>query len=202
MSVTLTINLTGDAAERLQRLRGGLAGRAKLHARLAATTEAWLKDYGRATAADQHATADRLGAAPTRHLERAYASVESKASESAAILLIPRASRLRAAFGDYILRPGSGKKYLTIPVCAAAYGKRAGEFSDLVFVRVGPRQTPALARSEKGAGGLTIYYWLVKATRIHADRNLIPTELLLDEASDAASAYCLELTTTGGGTTP
>ena len=192
MSVNLTIELTGDVSASLQRLRTGIADRSQLNARVAGAAENWIKDYGRATTPDQHATATRLGATPTKHLERAYASIESKSDAAAAYLLVPRASRLRAAFSDYVVRPGSGKKFLTIPACAAAYGKRTGEFPGLVFVLAGKKLTPALAM--KSGDTVTIYYWLVKSATIHQDRKLIPFDQLLEDAADVAGEFCRELT--------
>lgn len=189
--LNISLTISADAAAALQRLRGGLADRAQLHARIAGSAERMVKRYGRETAGSQHRTATRLGAAPTRHLEKAYNDIESKSDGSGAFLLVPRASRLRAAFGDYIVSPGSGKKYLTIPANAAAYGRRAREFEDLVFMRVGPRMTPVLAR--KTEGGMEIMYFLTKSARIKQDRDLIPFDLIVPDAEDVTLKYAHEL---------
>ena len=188
----LTITLSGDAAATLQRLRIGLADRKRLHSRIAGEAELFLKEYGRDTVARQHRSATTLGAMPTRHLERAYASIESVSNADAATLLIPRASRLRAAFGDYVILPGSGRKYLTIPVHRDAYGRRAGEFTNLVFVRVGPRQTAALSRKVPN-GGLEIMYFLTRQAKIKQDRGLIPFDKLREEAADVALEFAATL---------
>lgn len=192
--ISVSINVSTAAAAALQSLRGGLADRARLHARIAGSAEKLVKRYGRETTAGQHATATRLGARPTRHLEKAYRSIEAKSDSAGAFLLVPRASRLRAAFGDYVVAPGSGKKYLTIPAAAEAYGKRAGEFKDLVFMRVGPRLTPVLARPVKTGEGLQIMYFLTKRSLIKADRGLLPFDLLGPDASAVAIQYVEQIT--------
>ena len=198
MKVDINITLTGDVSEGLQRLRGGLAERSQLHARIAGSVEKMVRKYGRGTTGDQHATAYRLGATPTRHLEKAYRDISSKSDETAAVLLIPRASRLRAAFGDYIVKPGSGKTYLTIPACAEAYGKRAKEFADLVFVRLGPRMTPTLSRKLKTGEGLQVMYWLTKQTKIKEDRNLLPFDDIGPDARDTTRKYLQGIMRKGG----
>ena len=71
-------------------------------------------------------------------------------------VLVPGASRLRAAFGPYTLDTptATGKQAYTIPVSGDAYGHRAGEFTDLFPVRLGPQKTPFLAR-DLGRGAPT-----------------------------------------------
>lgn len=184
-------------APMLMRLTSGLRNRGALHARIAVEAQRFLKDAGVRISKNQHRTAEMLGAKPTRHLEKAYAAIESESSEAAAVIRVPRASRLRAAFGDYVVRPGSGKRYLTIPVHKDAYGRRAGEFPDLFFVRVGPRQTPALARKVSTGEGMEVMFFLTKAAKIRHAPELIPFDLLGQQAADAVEAYVDSLL--GGG---
>ena len=162
-----------------------------IHTAIATAGEIFVKEFGRRTADQEHRSARRLGATPTGHLLRAYEATESAATGDAASLFFPRASRLRAAFGSYTLTPGNGKKYLTIPVAAEAYGKRAGEITGLEFMRVGPKKTPLLARPDAD-GGFTTFYLLVKSATIPEDRGLIPFDDLTQEAADAAELYLLE----------
>lgn len=183
IDITITDNATGP----LQGLRKGIVQRGPMHARIAAEAEEFIKAHGAGISASEHRSANRLGAKPTGHLARAYQAIESGSDDSSAFLRVPRASRLRAAFGDYVVRPGSGKKYLTVAVHPEAYGRRAGEFRDLFFVRLGPRQTPALAR--KAGTGMEVMYWLTRSATIKQDRGLIPFEGLASAAQDAAEAY-------------
>jgi hypothetical protein len=186
--INLTVTTTGPDQAATAAAR--LAAPAGLHARMAGAAERFLKAFGRTTSQTKHNTANRLGARPTGHLEDAYSRVESSSNEAAASLWIPGGSRLRAAFGSYTVRPTGGRQYLTIPVAAEAYGKRASEIPGLVFMRVGPTKTPLLARPD--GDRITTYYLLAKEATIPEDTGLIPFEDLYAEAADAAELYLLE----------
>lgn len=187
--ITLQIDIRDAARPMLARIRTGLKNSGRLHAKLAADAEAYIRRTGAEKSKSQHRTANTLGAKPTGHLAKAFAAIEGISTNDQAILRVPRASRLRAAFGDYVLRPGSGKKYLTIPAHPEAYGKRAGEFDDLFFVRVGPRQTPALARTSPNKDTAEVMYFLTKAAKIPHDPTLIRFDLLAKEASDSVEQF-------------
>jgi len=193
--LTVNIEMRGLAAT-VVRLRRALrpGERRPLHAYMADEVATLARRH--VSKLHQHATAQALGARPTRHLSRAARGIEAAADEQAGSILIPAASRLRAAFGPYVIKPGAGKKYLTIPVHPAAYGKRAGEFPDLVFIRTGPNKTPILARpasSRSGASGLETMYILVRSARIPEDKTLLPWEEIPIAASRAAAAFIQQM---------
>jgi hypothetical protein len=188
--MTITIDLTNTAAEALQAIHTRLADSGNIHAAMAGSAERFIKNFGTEAASARHGSANRLGAKPTGHLTKAYQDIEAQSDASSARLLVPRASRLRAAFGGYTVRPGAGKTYLTIPVAAEAYGKRAGEIQGLEFMRVGPKKTPILARPD-GNGRITTFYLLAKEADIPADEGLIPFDDMTAQAADAAELYIL-----------
>lgn len=191
--IQISVKADADASgAMLLRMASGLKNRGALHARLAVGGEAFLKEAGLRISKNNHQTAEMLGAKPTRHLEKAYQSIESGSSDAAAVIRIPRASRLRAAFGDYVVRPGSGKKFLTIPVHKDAYGRRAREFDDLFFATVGPRMTPVLAR-KSSSGGMETMYLLTKAAKIKHAPDLIPWDLLEDELRELVEEHLDDL---------
>ena len=183
----ITSNYT---AGELSRVSDALDNTAAIHMRVADDGETFVKDFGRRYAAwpRNHRSSRGLGARPTNHLLQAYKAIEGESSAAYAALLVPRSSRLRAAFGRYVITPQIGRKYLTIPVAAEAYGKRAGEFDDLVFLRVGPRKTPILARPDAD-GGVTTMYVLIRKAVIDEDQDLIPFEELSEHAKDSVSGY-------------
>jgi hypothetical protein len=195
--ITLTIKTTGpdQAASAASKLRSPEG----MHARMAGAAERFLKDFGRETSKTEHNTANRLGATPTGHLADAYERVESSSNATAASLWVPGASRLRAAFGAYTVTPTGGRKFLTIPVAAEAYGRRAKEFTGLRFMLVGPKKTPILGMPQ-GQGRMTTYYLLVKSATIPEDAGLIPFDDLGAEAAEAAKAYLMETPDNAGGT--
>jgi hypothetical protein len=189
--MTINIDLRDTASEAVQGMRTRIADSATVHAVIAMSSERFVKDFGARN--QEHRSAARLGARPTGHLYKAYQDIEGASDASSARLLVPRSSRLRAAFGGYTARPTGGRKYLTIPVAAEAYGKRAGEIQGLEFMRVGPKKTPILARPD-GQGRITTFYLLAKQADIPADEGLIPVEAMTRQAADAAEQYIL----TGG----
>ena len=189
LAVSVEVRGLAETVARLRRvLRPG--ERRPLHQAMA--DDAALLARRHVSRLNQHATAQRLGARPTRHLARVARGIEAAADETAGVLLIPAASRLRAAFGPYVVTPGAGKKYLTIPVHPAAYGRRAGELENLIFLRTGPNRTPILARqapSNRPGAGLETMYLLVRSARIPEDRTLLPWPEIPLAAARAATAY-------------
>ncbi len=188
MSLKVTLETTGMTAEQLGALDAEMANRLALHEKIAGEAEAYILLRGPVESATRHRTATRLGASPTGHLEKDYAKAKGVADESSAALLLPRASRLRAAFGPYVCRPGPGHKFLTIPVNAAAYGRRAREFDDLVPIRAGPKKTLILAR-DLGEGRLETMYVLVPSVSIPEDSSLINWDKLAEVVRDTAEEY-------------
>lgn len=192
--IGITITATGEAAG-LQRLRRSIARRKQLHARIAVDVLENVQTYVGGLAL--HETANRLGATPTNHLEKVANQIEAASNESSATIKIPRASRLRAAFGDYTVKPKKPNGFLTIPVAAESYGRRARTFTDLVALRVGPKQTLILARPKvgvKGADSLTVLYVLVKEAKIKQDRRLLNFDDMRDTALQSAGDFITELT--------
>lgn len=187
----ITISMTGDAPEAVQAMRSRLADPASIHAKMATAAEGFLKEFGAKRAAVEHRTAQKLGGKPTGHLGEAYAATESTSNAQGASLFLPRASRLRAAFGSYTARPGAGKQYLTIPVSGKAYGRRAREIPGLVFLRLGPKKTLFLAEVAPDLK-ITPHYVLIKEAHIKEDPTLVPFEELTAEAADAAELYILK----------
>lgn len=202
------IQILSKLDEELRNIATGLEDTKPLHDRIAGDAEAWLKeDVGPRIAAGQHRTANTLGATPTGHLEDAYQGIEGTGTTDGAELLVPGATRLRAAFGKYVLTPQNGSKYLTIPAHRDAYGKRAGEFDDLFFMRVGPKRTPVLARRVEGTKDdslrtrpgqrrearrftqAEVMYVLAASATIPEDKTLIPFDKLEVKALLSAGNY-------------
>lgn len=190
-TLTITLDTEGlaESAEAVQRLRNALTNRSQLHAHLAVFAKENLRED--ISSIQSHNTANRLGARPTEHLAKTARKIEAQSNAEEAVILIPRASRLRAAFGTYTINPGAGKKFLAIPASAKTYGKRPREISErLKFVPFG------------GAGGrfkaLTfedgeIAYWLKTSVTIKEDKTLIPFDLLAAELADEAVDFLDEV---------
>lgn len=194
---TMRIDTRGLAttAEDVQRLRTGLANRRQLHARLAVQGSEFTRDYLRGL--NRHKTATALGAKPTQHHARAARGIESASDDATSTIRIPRSSGLARAFSALTIRPGSGRKFLTIPADRRTYGRRAGEFptGDLVFSIVGGR-FPALMFRE----GWTVAYWLRRSVTQAQDRTLLPSDAGYRQlARGVTSLYIDELLSGKGG---
>jgi hypothetical protein len=132
-----------------------------------------------------------MGAGSSGHWGRMADSITSSASADGAMVEVPRVSGLMRAFRSYVITPQNGSRYLTIPVHPEAYARRAPELKDLVFLRVGPRQTPVLARRASGGSGrLVVFYVLVRQARMTQDRDLLPSDHdFFEAAEDAAREF-------------
>jgi hypothetical protein len=192
--ISIQITATGAAAG-LQRLSRSIARRKQLHARIAVDVLENVQTY--VAGIPDHKTANRLGATPTNHLEKVTNQIEAASNETSATIKVPKASRLRAAFGDYLVKPKKPNGFLTIPVAAESYGRRARTFTDLVALRVGPKKTLILARPKvgvKGKDSLTVLYVLVKQAQIKQDPRLLNFDDMRDTALQSAGDFISELT--------
>lgn len=105
---------------------------------------------------------------------------------------------VRQRYHGGTIKPTGGRKYLTIPARPEAYGKRAGEFNNLVlafrreggqvhaFALVEARATTVNLKEKRRKGatvsdyarstGGGVMFWLVKSVTQKADRNIIPDD--------------------------
>lgn len=190
MTIEITIE-TNQSTPALAALVASLEDPTGLHVAMAARGERLMRDYLRAIAPGRHATANRLGARPTGILEKAAESPEGRGSVDGATVTIRPGEVLSRTFGEVTIRPTGGKRYLTIPVAAEAYGRRAREFDDLKFIRIGPQQIPVLAR-RMANGNMVVYYALAREVKQKQDRTLLPSDdAILEEMESAAGDVLL-----------
>lgn len=170
--IQLDVDVTGEAGHNVDAFLAALRDRRGLHGAIATlafeVTRAHLRDLNR------HETAERLGAAPTGHWEEAAEKTLATFDAESAVVTIAQPGIRRVA-GPITISPQSGR-YLTIPVIAAAYGRRAGEFADLEFALLGPRRTPALVRPGPAGQAGTVFYLLVEQVTQPQDRSLLPSD--------------------------
>lgn len=170
---TLRIDTTEVArsAAEVQRIRAALSDRRGLHSQVAVEATEFTRAYVRKL--NRHRTAESLGARPTQHHAKAALGMEADSDAAAAVIRIPRVSGLRRAFQDFVIKPGSGKKYLTIPADKRTYGKRAGEFAAgvLAFAMTKETRTPVLVFTD-GSG---VAYFLRAVVKQKQDRTLLPS---------------------------
>ena len=183
MAMRMQLNISDDVTPFLTRLNAALSDRTGINASIAVQEEELFRTYVSAVSSRRHQTANRLGATPTGHLERASQSIEGHGSADGVTVSFPRSTGLQRAFGDVVITP-TRSKFITIPVHAAAYGKRAREFGDLIALRVGSRGTLILARRLRGQETLETMYVLVKKVRQPQDRQLLPDDKAILQAAE------------------
>ena len=141
---------------------------------------------------------NQFGRPPT-FWARMIGSVRPIFTEKSAAVEMNRAIALRY-FGGTV-RPTGGKRFLTIPVSAKAYGKSARSFPNLFVFRYagdGPNGKAFLAMQDRKGDGigpgkkdkLTLMYLLLRSTKHKADKSILPTaERIKKVMSDAIAEY-------------
>lgn len=180
MSLTLEVDLRGmqQTDRELQEFRNALANRKPLHAKMAEHVAEFTRQYLRGL--DRHKTADRLKAKPTGHHLKAAKRIQADSNDTQAVVRIPRSTGLGRAFGAVTIRPGGGKKFLTIPDHKETYGKTVrDDFPEgtFRFAIVGGR-FPALVWTKTTATHLKgrVAFWLKKEVKQKQDRTLLPPD--------------------------
>jgi|SRR5581483_8260944 len=179
MSIGLRIEVKSEEVDaQLGRFMAGLTNREPMNELVRDRARELTRNHLVAIAETRHATAERLGAQPTGHWAQAAEKTTSEADEEGATISIEQPGIGRAAH-DVTIVPGGGKKYLTIPAIAAAYGKRAVTVPDLTVLirwKDGERRAVALIQAEGKPGAGTVWYWLVKSVFQPQDRSLLPSD--------------------------
>jgi hypothetical protein len=175
-----------DADFRLQAVSRALANREPLHAKMATTATDFTREFLVGT--PRHRTAERLGATPTGFRAKNARAIQPDWDIEAAILRIPRSTGLARAFGDVVIEPKSGRKYLTIPDHAETYGRSVRDFPEGTFnfaILYGHRPFPVLIFAEDGGRHLKgeVGYWLRKKVTQKQDRSLLPSDAAYREIS-------------------
>ncbi len=200
--VTLNVSVSGldEANMELRGVIAGLSSRRDLNMELArvavAMTQAHLIEKR-----TEHTTAQRLGAQPSGFRRKNAAALQAEWDDEAGIIVIPRNTGLGQAFGDVVINPTNGRKFLTIPACAETYGQQAGEFPEdtfdfaIILTKRGPAPVFLWARTEGQHEKGEVAFWLRRTVTKKQDRGLLPAD---DEYRElgrrVAAAYIVNLT--------
>ena len=151
----------------------------------AAYVAALVRSHIRQISKTHHKTANRLGAAPTGHLEDAAASVRDEVRGDTARIVIASPGFARA-LGPLDIRPKNARA-LTLPVHALAYGHRVGELKGNGWTFFRPKGAKALFG--KGPDGQIRPMYALKAhVRLPQDRSLLPTDAAIRNAARTGAA--------------
>ena len=194
--MNVKIHVTDLGTPAVQGVINRLGNTRDLNATIATQAEKTTVSYIAKIALGRHKTAQSLGATPTGELERAALRVTSSFSDTVATVEVPRFLFARA-FGDITIRPTGGKKFLTIPLSSASYGKTAGELrmAGWKIFRPGKFQILLgyLGKLPKGQPATKLFA-LARSAFQKQDRTLLPSdETYRAEARVAATTYALAL---------
>jgi hypothetical protein len=113
---------------------------------------------------------------------------------------VPQEGVLQRRFGGPI--SAKSGKWLTIPACAEAYGKRARDFSNLRFVsKLGALVQKTSTPGTRGENdGDVVMYWLRKSVYQKSDERVIPSDRQIRSAAlDALNRIVDQANKRGGG---
>lgn len=145
---------------------------------------------------------NKQGFPSTHFWADAARSTNFRLDPSGPVISINKQGIRQRRYGGQIL-PTGGRKYLTIPANAEAYGKRAGEFHNLRIAKLGGRlalvenqaSEVSISKADKKGNrtvtwtasrtGLVPFFWLVKAVNQQPDPSILPSD---QEISDVALA--------------
>lgn len=156
----------------------GPAGRRTLNEGAALELWAAVREHLRREAQRRHGSAQKLGAYPTGHLEKAAQSTDPHADEQSASVTVssPGISR---TFHPLQIAPVRAQS-LTIPVHWLGYGQRASEVS-AAYRLFRPKGKDYLMADVEGTP--TVIYLLRKQVTVPQDRSLLPSDANLEKAA-------------------
>jgi hypothetical protein len=178
ISIRTTIDDTDSVIPRLAMFVGALrpGGRTKLNRAIGHHLLNLTRDHLTEIARSRHDTAQRLGARPSGHWAQAAEKARSSANAEAATVTIrhPGISRVGR---DVTITPGEGKKFLAIPLIAAAYNQRAYRQKGLFVLRSAEGALFLAKMSGRGkSADLEVWYLLVRSVKQKQDRSLLPSD--------------------------
>jgi len=201
MAVEIEVDLS-DAIKGVEDLRSQLANRRALNAALGKRAEVELRAHF--TDREQGPSKASSRGWPKQHFwaQIAQATTLTEVNDDGATVTINDPRFAQKVYGGTI-KPGAGKKYLTIPAIAQAYGRSAQIIEGLkpiIRMIAGERRAVALGKGEtviskKGnprlkPGTETIWYWLVKSVTQEPDpQALPPMDHLKEKLQDEAKEY-------------
>lgn len=155
-------------------------GRGRLHMASARAVAVLIRRHLRQEGQRRHRSANRLGAMPTGHFERATVAATASAEEAHVLIALPGIAR---AFQAITITPRRAKA-LTLPVAAEAYGKKASELArDGWALFTAKSLRGLLMGTNKATGETKALYRLVTRARQPQDRTLLPSDNALAQAT-------------------
>lgn len=163
--------------------------RQDLHAGIAVALLACCREHLRKESARRHASARRLGATPSGHLERATFSTEASPDAGTVLIASPGISR---TFRTLTITPRRAKA-LTIPIAPEAYARRTAELSRAGWQLFRAQKWHGILFGKNPVSGeVKALYALKGRVTLPQDRSLLPTDDTLQQTARNALAKLLQ----------
>lgn len=204
MNVAFQVNITDRLTLPMKNFIAALKNRAALHRTMGLHVREKTREHLRAISLSRK---NKFGARSSRFWAKAADKVSAPAATDASAVITINHPGIRRAYEDITIKPGTqtpGVQWLTIPLIAAAYNRRAYRVKGLfrllkkgataIGYRLGKKQRriPVFdsddkmhVLSQRTGETLTHWYALVKSVLQKRDRTLLPSD---EEFSDAALA--------------
>lgn len=191
--MTISIEIP-EALQRFSRLVKP-AGRRMLFSAAGNAVSNLINAHLKRIAPTRHRSANRLGATPTGHLEQ-RPTFHATSNYAEVVIPIPGINR---AFKDLTITPKDAP-FLTLPLNAVSYGKRAATVRSLGYVLFRPpakgahkadgkrydRYKDLLMGVPQGGGEAVPLYLLKKRVEQRQDRTLLPSDAEIAKAASGA----------------
>lgn len=194
-ALTLKVELSGtrEVDALLQDMRNKLTRRGRMHARMAVAAKQETQEHLRSD--KSHNSAERLGAKPTGFRNKSASLVSAQSDEDEGRVVIPRSTGLGRAFGDVVIRPGSGRTYITQPAHQATYGRSARDprhgDDPFQFAVIHSWKTFLALVFKKGKYKGEVAYWLRREVHQKQKRTLLPSDEVYIKVSRLAAVKYL-----------
>lgn len=193
----MQIEIHDRATALLNQLTERLTHRGPLNQMVGRRVQNHIRDYLIQLALTKHDTARSLGATPSGHLGKAAEKValpEALTEIPDGVMISLSHPGMGRAFHDVEIKPGPGKKFLTIPQIAQAYNQRAYRVEGLVAIFQGPKGVrKGLLAMPDGQGHLTVWYTLVPSVHQKRDPSLMPTRASMSAAALAGAREYIQV---------
>jgi hypothetical protein len=192
--LSLSVDVVNRVSPAIQAVTRELTDLRGLHNAMGYAARTLTRNHLIELAGSRHDTANRLGAKPSGHWAQAAedTTFESDANSATVTIAHPGIGR---AMHDVTITPGSGKKFLTIPLIAQAYDLRAAAVwaAEELFIAKAKDQSGkdyAVAGKRLSDGSFQAWYLLVPSVHQAQDRSLLPSDTEYERAAvDGAIDY-------------
>jgi hypothetical protein len=191
-SIALKLEFSGDTKLTLLREEMTFPEKLEFADQVAGGIEELTRSHIATAAATRHTTAQRLGATPTNYLLNKASSVEALGTPGS-VLLTVSGDIFKRTFQPVTVTAVNAKM-LTIPWSAEAYGKRAGEFSNL-FVYVSKKGDGQAFLAQRDGKTMKFLFLLKRSVVLPQDRGLLPADEEIFKVVEQAADDKLKLLT-------